>query len=389
MSCWRRARQPPTIIVSEAEAERQGVPRRGAREDRREQGDEVDAGLDHGRGVQVGAHRGGGGHGAGQPEVEGHERRLRQRADEQQHDGRDGDRVERRRVGEQAADRVGVVHADRDDADEHRETTEGRDEQRLHRRAPVRRARRVVSDEQVGQDRRQLPEDVEHEEVVGEDEAEHRAGEGGEDRREAPQRRVVVVEVPRAVEQDEGADAGDEQRRRPTRGCRRGSPGRGRDPAPRRWSAWVGRPSRTSVATESSQTNAVAGASASSGKALVRNVFASHGARAAASRCRSNSCATAAPRSSGDGLGPASGSRQDVASILCAAGGPADQWSTGPPSSRPVAVRRPGVRLSPHGQVDRHLGATRTVMALPCFELLTTVIVVPVLGTSTPYQPGW
>ena len=37
----------------------------------------------------------------------------------------------------------------------------------------------------------------------------------------------------------------------------------------------------------------------------------------------------------------------------------------------------------------RHLGATRTVMALPCFEELTTVIVVPVFGTLTLYQPGW
>ena len=57
----------------------------------------------------------------------------------------------------------------------------------------VRRARRVVPDEQVGEDRRQLPEDVEHEQVVGQDEAEHRAGEGGEDRGEAPQGRVVVA----------------------------------------------------------------------------------------------------------------------------------------------------------------------------------------------------
>ena len=102
-----------------------------------------------------------------------------------------------------------------DDADEHREAAEGRDDERLHRRAAVRRARRVVTDEQVGEDRRQLPEDVEHEEVVGEDEAEHRAGERREDRREAPQRRVAVGEVPRAVEQDERTDPGDEQAEHP------------------------------------------------------------------------------------------------------------------------------------------------------------------------------
>ena len=67
----RSARQPGHV------GERRGEPR-----------DQVDAGLDHRGGVQVGAHRGRRRHRRGQPEVEREQRRLGQRADQQQHDRR-------------------------------------------------------------------------------------------------------------------------------------------------------------------------------------------------------------------------------------------------------------------------------------------------------------
>ncbi len=55
---------------------------------------------------------------------------------------------------------------------------------------------RVVADQQVGEDRGQLPEDVEQQQVVGDDQAEHRAGERDEVARERGQARLVVGEVP-------------------------------------------------------------------------------------------------------------------------------------------------------------------------------------------------
>lgn len=69
----------------------------------------------------------------------------------------------------------------------------------------------VESDQQVGEDRGQLPEDVERDQVVAEDEGEHGPGEGEQVPGESGQLRGVVAEVRGAVEQDECADARREQ----------------------------------------------------------------------------------------------------------------------------------------------------------------------------------
>jgi hypothetical protein len=66
-------------------------------------------------------------------------------------------------------------------ADQHRETAEGRDDEGVHGRAAIGPALRVVPDQQVRQDGRELPEDVEDVDVVGQDEAEHGAGERRQD----------------------------------------------------------------------------------------------------------------------------------------------------------------------------------------------------------------
>ena len=75
--------------------------------------------------------------------------------------------------------------------------------------------RGVVADQQVGEDRGQLPEHVEHEQVVGEDQTQHRAGEGDEVARERGEAGLVVGEVPGAVEQHQRADPGDDQHHHP------------------------------------------------------------------------------------------------------------------------------------------------------------------------------
>lgn len=69
----------------------------------------------------------------------------------------------------------------------------------------------VESDEQVREDGGELPEDVEGDQVVAEDEGEHRAGEREEVPGEAGQPGCRVAEVGGAVQQDERADAGREQ----------------------------------------------------------------------------------------------------------------------------------------------------------------------------------
>ena len=68
----------------------------------------------------------------------------------------------------------------------------------------------VVADQQERRDRRQLPEPVEDEHVVGEDEAGHRPGEEHEQAEQANVARRRVGEVARRVGDDEHADAGDQ-----------------------------------------------------------------------------------------------------------------------------------------------------------------------------------
>ena len=65
----------------------------------------------------------------------------------------------------------------------------------------------VVADEEVRRDRRELPERVEEEEVVGHDQADHRAGEQREQPDQAPDVGAVAAEVPAGVGEHEHADA--------------------------------------------------------------------------------------------------------------------------------------------------------------------------------------
>ena len=177
--------------------------------------DEVDAGLDHRGGVEVRGHGRRGGHGCGQPEVDGDERGLRHGADEEE-DDRDVHARADGRVGEDLRDPVGARGlAEHDHPDEHREPARGGEDDRLHRRTPRRLAVRVVPDEQVGEDGRQLPEGVEQDEVVGCDEAEHRAREAREDSAEPTQPARGGLEVGGAVDEHERTHATDDERHEP------------------------------------------------------------------------------------------------------------------------------------------------------------------------------
>ena len=181
--------------------------------------DEVDSRLDHRRGVQIGADRGGCGHGAGQPEVEGHERGLRDRADEDEDDGGDDDSARVHSglgTGDQGRDLPGAGGGDEQDhAHEHGETAGCGDDERLQSSLSRATAGLAVPDEQVRKDCGAFPEQVEHEQFVGDDEPVHCSGEGHEDSREPSQALLVGREVACTVDEDESSDPGDQQRHDP------------------------------------------------------------------------------------------------------------------------------------------------------------------------------
>jgi hypothetical protein len=80
--------------------------------------------------------------------------------------------------------------ADHDQAGEHRQPAPTRDEQSLERGGAGPRDRVVVADEQVRRDRGELPEHEQPDELVGQDDTEHRAGEECEQAREAAHARM-------------------------------------------------------------------------------------------------------------------------------------------------------------------------------------------------------
>ena len=179
-------------------------------ERRGEAGDEVDAGLDHRRRVQVRADRRRRHHRRRQPRVERHLRRLGEGAEQDQHEG-DGHRRAVGRVGEDGAEPVrACLLAEDDQPGEHGQRAGAGHQQRLEGGGAGLRLGVVVADEQERGDRRQLPEPVEHEHVVGEDEPGHRPGEQHEQAEQADVARRRVVEVAGRVGEHEDADAGDE-----------------------------------------------------------------------------------------------------------------------------------------------------------------------------------
>jgi hypothetical protein len=173
--------------------------------------DQVDAGLHHRRRVQVRADRRGRCHGARQPEVEGEDRRFRERAHEQQIDGgrRHG---ALRRVGDDLGQqRRARLLREQHEADQHGEPAERRHHEGLQRRRVGGAQTRRVTDEQEGEHRGALPEDEEQVDVVGQHEPEHRGREAHEDPGEARETLLAVFEVARAVEQHQGARASHQQ----------------------------------------------------------------------------------------------------------------------------------------------------------------------------------
>ena len=199
---------------SEADEDRARRIRLG--EGRGESREQIDARLDHRGRVQIRTHGGRRSHRAGEPEVEREDCGLAERTDEQAHD---------RRIDERAAGRIGEDRSDArrvsgngedDRAHEHHEAAERRGEEGLQRRSTRRRTRVSVTDQEVRQDARDLPEHHEHDDVVGEHEAVHRPGECHQNTGEATDAFFRSAEVVPAIDHHEGTDARNDQRHHPS-----------------------------------------------------------------------------------------------------------------------------------------------------------------------------
>jgi hypothetical protein len=142
--------------------------------------------------------------------VERELRRLRERAEQHEHQRHVGERPARG-VGEEAR-HGGRVADDREDDQpgQHGESTRTGDEERPGGRRSGGGVRVVEADQQERGDRGEFPEDEQREQPVGPHDAEHRAGEGDEQTGE-PAEVVAPPEVGHRVQQHEHPDARHQQ----------------------------------------------------------------------------------------------------------------------------------------------------------------------------------
>ena len=177
-------------------------------------GDHVDAGRDHGRGVDEGGDGGGAFHGVGQPDVE---RDLRGLAggseDEQQRDGGEDAAVPVRVGADGSEDLREAERAEVRDQQEHREqeaeVADAVDDEGFLAGVGGGVLGEVEADEQVGGEADALPADEEQKEALGQHQDEHEEHEEVEVGEEAPVA-FFVRHVADRVDVDEEADAGDD-----------------------------------------------------------------------------------------------------------------------------------------------------------------------------------
>ncbi len=152
----------------------------------------------------------------GSHEWNGYCARLRERTDEDEGET-DVHQRARGRIGEQLADPVRArLSADQQEAAQHRQSADAGDEERLQRRGSRFGTPVLVADEEERRDRRELPEPVQHEQVVGHDESDHRPAEQHEQSGEPADSLSSGGQVAGGVGEHEDADAGYEnQHQRP------------------------------------------------------------------------------------------------------------------------------------------------------------------------------
>jgi hypothetical protein len=191
---------------AEPDQDERDLPQRLAAEHGREAEHQVDAGLDHRGGVQVGADGGRGDHRSWQPEVERPLGGLGRGGEQQQHDRsrRDPRVTDHLGVGQDRTQRRGAGrNADQEHPGQQRQPAErGRDE----RAGRPLLALAEAADQEVAGDARQLPEHEQQHDVVGQHQAQHRPGEERQQRQVAAGRRALTREVAGRVGQHQRAD---------------------------------------------------------------------------------------------------------------------------------------------------------------------------------------
>ena len=175
------------------------------------------AGLHHGRGVQIGRHRRRRRHRVRQPEMKRELRALCESAEQNEDQRRNVERMRADRLAGREHP-VEVVAADDVAEDQHAgeqaEAARRRDDQG-HPRAVARlRGLMPVADQEEGEEAGQLPEEDQLDQVARQHDAEHRAHERKQEREEA-RHRIGRRHVVARVEHHQEADAGDQAWRAP------------------------------------------------------------------------------------------------------------------------------------------------------------------------------
>ena len=169
---------------------------------------QIDAGLDHRRRVQVRAGRGGRGHRVGQPDVRGDLCALGERAERHQPQHHAVKRAAAEHIA--AAEDGGIVHAARSQADEEqpsqqRDPAAAGDKERLERAPPRRLIFVFVGDQQKRGEAGAFPEDEERDHIAGQQHAQHHGHEEEQIGQETPCA-VVALEVVAGVDHHQRPD---------------------------------------------------------------------------------------------------------------------------------------------------------------------------------------
>ena len=175
--------------------------------------DHVHAGRHHRGGVDQRRDRRWTSHRVREPDVEGKLRALSRRADEQA-EGRDRRHTERQRRGIhlRESDAADLVEED-EDPDQEPEIPDPVDDERLAPRVGLLLVGEPEPDQQVAAEAHALPADEHRDQVVAEDQGEHRGDEQVQIREVAPIP-GILVHVPDGVDVDEESDAGHHQGQR-------------------------------------------------------------------------------------------------------------------------------------------------------------------------------
>ena len=175
---------------------------------------QIDTRLHHRGRMQEGRHRRGRGHGVGEPEMERKLRGFGESTREDQNEDRHVKRVGFQFIGTgQDLRHLETAHAhpQQDETGKQRQGARAGHKERLQGGAAALGRLVPEADQQVGGDRRQLPKDKKADQVVRQNQPQHRQHEAEQKQRKAVKLRMAR-QISVGIKKHQGADAGDQQR---------------------------------------------------------------------------------------------------------------------------------------------------------------------------------